>query len=172
MLLTQDFVRRKHRSAVYIFKPKASAQGKGIFLATDIQEVLESRDPTDRHFVVSEYISQPYLINGYKFDMRIYVLVSSLHPLKIWICREGLARFCAEKYSLSHEGLHNKFAHLTNYSINKAAERFRGADPLASSEVLGQQSKSLISQLRVTDYSPRNIWEKDLLNLHGPKSRR
>lgn len=143
---------------MYIFKPKASAQGKGIFLATDIHEVIQSRESTDRHFVVSEYISQPYLINGYKFDMRIYVLVSSLHPLKIWICREGLARFCAEKYSLSQDGLHNKFAHLTNYSINKAAERFREIDPLATSQVLGQQSKSLISQLKVVHHLQRNTW--------------
>ena len=44
------------------------------------------------------YISDPYLINGMKFDLRVYVFVSSYDPLKIFIFREGLARFATCKY--------------------------------------------------------------------------
>jgi hypothetical protein len=36
--------------------------------------------------------------------------------------KEGLARFATDKYQ--DAGLENKFAHLTNYSINKYSENF------------------------------------------------
>ena len=45
----------------------------------------------------NRYIANPYLINGMKFDLRVYVYVSSYEPLKIYIFREGLARFATCK---------------------------------------------------------------------------
>ncbi|RMB89345.1 hypothetical protein DUI87_34257 [Hirundo rustica rustica] len=42
--------------------------------------------------------SQPFLIDGFKFDMRIYVLVTSCDPLRIFVHKEGLVRFATMKY--------------------------------------------------------------------------
>lgn len=67
--------------------------------------------------VVQEYIKNPLLIGGYKFDIRLYVCVPSFHPLTVYIYREGLARFGTNKFSLAE--LDNRCAHLTNSSINK-----------------------------------------------------
>jgi len=65
------------------------------------------------------------LINGFKFDLRIYVAITSVNPLKIYIYEEGLARFATEKYDGNFRDTKNVFSHLTNYSINKKnIERF------------------------------------------------
>lgn len=69
--------------------------------------------------LVSEYVSDPLLINGLKFDLRIYVVVTCVNPLRFYLYEEGLARFATEKFSLSADKMRNKFVHLTNYSINK-----------------------------------------------------
>lgn len=51
--------------------------------------------------------------------MRIYVLVTSYNPLRVYMYEEGLARFATETYTNDPEVLKNKFVHLTNFSINK-----------------------------------------------------
>ena len=43
--------------------------------------------------LASKYISNPHLINGLKYDLRVYVLVTSFNPLKIYIYNDGLVRF-------------------------------------------------------------------------------
>jgi hypothetical protein len=73
--------------------------------------------------VISRYISNPLLINGHKFDLRIYVLVTSYEPLRVYVFKEGLARFASESYS-AKLNKNNKFMHLTNYSINKKNSNF------------------------------------------------
>jgi len=69
--------------------------------------------------LLSTFLQDPYLINGYKFDFRTYVLVTSITPLRAYFYKEGLVRFAAEKYDPNNtqSGKEQKF--LTNTSINK-----------------------------------------------------
>ena len=54
-------------------------------------------------YVVSRYIANPMLINGFKFDLRIYVLVTGFDPiLKAYVYDEGLVRFATEPFNLSN----------------------------------------------------------------------
>ena len=70
-------------------------------------------------YVVQRYMHKPYLIDGLKFDMRIYVLVYGIDPLRIFVFREGLARFATEEYvGPAKSNLDNLYMHLTNYAIN------------------------------------------------------
>lgn len=69
------------------------------------------------------YIHNPMLIDGRKFDLRLYVLVTSMEPLRVYLFEEGLVRFSTKRYSLRN--LRSRFTHLTNYSINKKSGSFQ-----------------------------------------------
>jgi tubulin polyglutamylase TTLL5 len=102
----------------WIVKPSNLSRGRGIYLINDSADL-----PLDDNYIVSRYISNPLLVNGLKFDLRIYVVVTSIDPLKIYVLNEGIARFATEKYT-ADKNLENKFCHLTNYSVNKKNECF------------------------------------------------
>lgn len=72
---------------------------------------------------MSDYIKNPFLINDLKFDLRIYVAITGIDPLKIYIYEEGLARFATEPYELTKNDF-NIFTHLTNFSINKKNKKY------------------------------------------------
>jgi hypothetical protein len=75
---------------------------------------------------VSEYINNPLLFDGYKFDMRIYVAITCINPLRLYIYDEGLTRFATSKYDNNIIGnkKQSKYTHLTNYSLNKNNPNF------------------------------------------------
>lgn len=79
---------------IWIVKPANLSRGRGIYLIDDITEVN-----VEDVSVISKYITNPLLINGHKFDLRIYVCVTSFDPLRIYVYKEGLARFASEEYS-------------------------------------------------------------------------
>lgn len=113
----------------FIIKPDGGMQGAGITLAQDYQQVvriLEER--AQERLVVQEYLADPLLLDGYKFDMRVYVLVQSLSPLKVFVFREGLARLCTIKYRPpTSKNIDCAYMHLTNYSLNKKNDNFHKA---------------------------------------------
>ena len=65
---------------------------------------LEDIPHKEKQWVVSEYISNPLLFNGFKFDLRIYVAITSVNPLRIYIYEEGLTRFATCKYNAQGSG--------------------------------------------------------------------
>ncbi|TGZ56062.1 hypothetical protein CRM22_010230 [Opisthorchis felineus] len=98
----------------YIVKPMASSRGRGIFLISHPEEI-----PCDEPVVVSRYISNPFLLDGFKFDVRIYAAVTSYEPLVLYVYEEGLVRFATVRYQPGFKHLRSQCMHLTNYSVNK-----------------------------------------------------
>uniref|UniRef100_A0A7S3G977 Tubulin--tyrosine ligase-like protein 9 n=1 Tax=Palpitomonas bilix TaxID=652834 RepID=A0A7S3G977_9EUKA len=110
----------KRKARTYIIKPDAGCQGKGIYLTRSVEEVKH-----DERAVAQRYLHKPLLMDGYKFDLRIYVLIVSCDPLRVFLYKEGMARFATEKYvEPNSSNLDKTFVHLTNYSLNKFNENF------------------------------------------------
>ncbi|CAD8092455.1 unnamed protein product [Paramecium sonneborni] len=111
---------QKGKAKTFIVKPEASCQGKGIFLTRSIDSI----NPQE-HYVAQRYIHKPLLIDGLKFDLRMYVMICGCDPLRIYLYKEGLARFATQLYSSPHStNLDDVCMHLTNYAINKDNPNF------------------------------------------------
>uniref|UniRef100_A0A3B4EQR9 Tubulin tyrosine ligase-like family, member 6 n=1 Tax=Pundamilia nyererei TaxID=303518 RepID=A0A3B4EQR9_9CICH len=139
---------KKHKT--YICKPDTGCQGKGIFITKSSKDIKPGE-----HMICQVYISRPFIIDGYKFDLRVYVLVTSCDPFSIFMFKEGLVRFCTTKYSepmLSN--VDDVCMHLTNYSINKHSENFVRDEDSGSKRKLSALNKLLESM----NYSTEKMW--------------
>lgn len=131
-LFAEEF--KKNPSSTWIMKPCGKARGIGIFLINRLSQLKKwSRDSKTNNFqapsardtyVISKYIDNPLLIGGKKFDLRLYVLVTSFRPLKCYMYRLGFCRFCTVKYDSNLSEIDNMFVHLTNVSIQKHGSEY------------------------------------------------
>ncbi|OON17018.1 Tubulin-tyrosine ligase family protein, partial [Opisthorchis viverrini] len=70
--------------------------------------------------VVQRYEENPVLLQGCKTDLRVYVLIETLIPLRIHVYRDGLVRLASQLYQKPEKrNLCKHTMHLTNYAINK-----------------------------------------------------
>ena len=103
---------------ILIVKPPNLSQGKGIFLTRWLQDIPDN-------CVVQRYIENPFLIDGYKFDLRVYALITGFDPLRVYIHEDGLVRLATSPYCKPTDlNMSNVFMHLTNYAINKLSPDF------------------------------------------------
>jgi hypothetical protein len=107
----------------YIAKPHNRSQGKGITVTRDMSTIYNKLEKYSS-LIVSHYIDNPLLINNLKFDLRIYVAITGVNPLRIYVYQEGLGRFATEAYDNDGDTESKKFQHLTNYSVNKKNTEF------------------------------------------------
>jgi len=96
----------------WIMKPARSSRGRGIRLVTDLDDVQYSES-----VVIQKYITNPLLLDGYKFDLRLYVLVTSFQPLEAFLYQDGFARFALDKFNTQDAKALN--VHLTNSSVQQ-----------------------------------------------------
>ncbi|XP_014468800.1 PREDICTED: probable tubulin polyglutamylase TTLL9 [Dinoponera quadriceps] len=148
------FVEEYHRQqgATWIVKPVAQSRGKGIFLFRKLKDLIEWKSKSQHQgtpaevYVVQRYIDNPYLVAGRKFDLRIYVLVTSFHPLKVWLAREGFARLCGRPFDLKN--IEDCRVHLTNTAIQLKAVQNAENSPLIGGEEIKWDCKWALSKLK------------------------
>jgi len=170
-------------SSWWIGKPTNKSRGRGIKITKtlcDLADYVEEKDKSEKEItaieepmmdaqlldrpkkphlpylmVVQEYIQSPYLINGYKFDIRLYVAVSSLNPLKAHLYIDGLVRFCTKPYSMDD---FDRLRHLTNASIQDTV-RSATDKGLTDEErdVFLESITSVIPPIGAGDFSKRDL---------------
>ncbi|XP_034940775.1 tubulin polyglutamylase TTLL4-like [Chelonus insularis] len=137
----------------WIIKPPASARGLGIRVVHKWSQI-----PKKRPLVVQQYLSKPLLIGGAKFDLRLYVLVSSINPLRIYIYPDGLVRFASVKYVDDINYLSDRLMHLTNYSINKTSATYTSNECADAANGHKWTVKTLWSYLEKEGVNTKKIW--------------
>ncbi|XP_052539758.1 probable tubulin polyglutamylase TTLL9 isoform X5 [Tympanuchus pallidicinctus] len=148
-LFVEEF--RKKPGTTWIMKPVGRSQGKGIFLFRKLKDIFdwkmdggrtnEQKDETQiEPYVVQRYIENPYLIGGRKFDLRVYILVTSYSPLKAWLYRDGFARFSSMRFTLS--SIDDHYVHLTNVAVQKTAPDY---DPEKGCKWMIQQLRQYLT---------------------------
>ena len=68
-------------------------------------------------FVIQKYIEDPLLIEGRKFDIRIWVLITQ--DKEVYVFKDGYVRTSSEEFSLNEDDVDKLFIHLTNNAIQK-----------------------------------------------------
>lgn len=82
---------RHGMGTTWIIKPPSAGRGQGIKIVNQWWEIPKWHSAV----IIQRYISRPKLINGLKFDLRIYVLLTSINPMRIYVYKEGLVRFAS-----------------------------------------------------------------------------
>ena len=112
---------KKNKKALWIVKPVNLSRGRGVHLLKGESEFKQLYKKSTQlslpQYLISRYIDRPHLLNNKKYDLRIYVLIASFTPLRVYLYNNGLVRFATEDYQRGN--FDNIFIHLTNYSINK-----------------------------------------------------
>eukprot|EP00761_Pharyngomonas_kirbyi_P005096 gb/GECH01005101.1/.p1 GENE.gb/GECH01005101.1/~~gb/GECH01005101.1/.p1 ORF type:complete len:677 (+),score=163.72 gb/GECH01005101.1/:1-2031(+) len=142
------------RDPLLIKKPPAASCGRRIKVFRGSSSL-----PYNEDCIVQEYISNPLLVNNFKFDLRLYVVVTSYNPLRVYLYPDGLTRFATEPYSNS--SVHNRTMHLTNYSINKKSPLFvQNTDESADNIGSKWSVNALKAYFQEAEIDDKNLWDK------------
>jgi tubulin polyglutamylase TTLL9 len=109
--------------------------GQGIVFLTSDQEAASfhartfgrfqsagtAEDKMRLTYVAQLYISNPLLIGGRKFDVRLYALVLSFEPLIVFIYRGGFCRFSSQPFTLKS---FDRDIHLTNIAVQTHSDAY------------------------------------------------
>lgn len=87
-------------SPTVILKPEYGTQGTGIHIARSAAEFDAAVAACGaKKMVAQRYIERPLLLDGFKFDLRLYLVVVSVFPkVRAELYHEGLARFCTSPW--------------------------------------------------------------------------
>ena len=96
----------------WIRKPAALSRGRGVALVERNADVTPEPD-----WVVQEYFRAPHLLDGHKYTLRLYVVMASLAPLRVWLHRDGFAKRASRPFSTEPGSRADRFAHLTNPDV-------------------------------------------------------
>ncbi|TYZ63572.1 hypothetical protein PybrP1_013166 [[Pythium] brassicae (nom. inval.)] len=188
-----DTVGADNNRSVWICKPSNLSQGRGIRLLTSLDEVLalcttrggggdsdradaagasqpvrgtSDASTTAAKWVVQKYVEQPLLSlqGGCKFDIRQWVLVASLAPLRVFWYTQSYLRFCSQPFSLERTQLADPFVHLSNFSVQKDAPELpssRGAGD--ENDENARMWRSDRFQERLRQEHGRDVWAETIV---------
>jgi hypothetical protein len=135
--------RQSRRPNYWIIKPgEFSNRGQGISCTNKSEDVRARVDNLkklgkNKSLIVQQYIVNPMLYNGRKFDIRTYMLVSTNNGVfRAYWYQDGYVR--TSSYAWRLENISNPLIHLTNDAIQKHSDdygKFEAGNKLTYSEL-------------------------------------
>lgn len=126
------------RDVAWIVKPSVGKKGLGVRIynsTTDVYKFVKSGQAGK--VVIQKYIADPFLIDGRKFHLRLYLVITNLVPLRVLLHREGLVLFASNKYSWSkEEDLDDMSKQLTNAAVADRLNKGSTANSMLFSKLL------------------------------------
>ena len=103
----------------WVLKPVIGKQAIGVSIVTNKKQLPNYRKPemARKRFVLQKYITNPLLLHGRKFHMRLYLVLTSLSPLRVLRHNEGLVLFATHNYSRDASTYGDMKIHLTNSAV-------------------------------------------------------
>lgn len=94
-------------------KLSTGKRAMGIKLVTSPKDIPHGKD----QYIAQRYIMDPLLLNGRKFHLRLYLVITSLQPLRALVHREGLVLMAASNYTNDVSSYRDFSVHLTNAAV-------------------------------------------------------
>eukprot|EP00930_Biecheleria_cincta_P050682 TRINITY_DN3586_c0_g1_i2.p1 TRINITY_DN3586_c0_g1~~TRINITY_DN3586_c0_g1_i2.p1 ORF type:complete len:486 (-),score=76.42 TRINITY_DN3586_c0_g1_i2:117-1574(-) len=162
---------RTHKN-FWIGKPRNEYGGKGICVWSgndpDLAKTARNSEKSSRS-IMQNYIADPLLVGGYKFHMRIHLVITNVDPLEAYVQENGQCLFATKPYSLSSKYLGTNFdppVHVTNMGLNATPDNkdnFLKKKPVIGK---GQQirMRQLVNYLKKTrpDFDKQHLWRQIL----------
>ncbi|XP_065833475.1 probable tubulin polyglutamylase ttll-15 isoform X1 [Oscarella lobularis] len=131
-----------------------SGTHRGVRVRKQVDNVLKIRH--DANLFIQEFISNPFLIDGRKFDIGVYTVITSIDPLRVYTYEEEiLLRFCSLPYHPFDEAEVNKYVVTADYtptweipSLVEAYNNFQYSHKQALNLHLGRQG-----------HNPKPMWQ-------------
>ena len=96
---------------LWIYKPPKGSLGLGI-------KLLKTKEDFQKYSFINRYISNPHLLYGRKYHIRMYVVVTGILPLKIYVFNEGQVMQASSDYIYNLSEIENRTSMLTNIHQN------------------------------------------------------
>jgi hypothetical protein len=127
----------KPKDLMWIYKPSNLNRGRGLRVIKglkSLKEIVCDEDPLpgrpakekiDANGIIQHYLTDPLLIDGYKFDLRCYMLIARTSPQYLVFYHPGYCRMTLKRFEKSQESLEDPSIHLTNAAIQKYTEEYK-----------------------------------------------
>jgi hypothetical protein len=102
----------------WIQKPAGLSRGRGVELLPSVDAVVP-----EPGWVVQEYVERPHLLDGFRYTLRTYLLLTSLDPLLAYVFPDGLVKCAADRGA---EGQARRGSYLTNMAVVRRLDEREG----------------------------------------------
>ncbi|NOY01004.1 MAG: hypothetical protein GXP30_14945, partial [Verrucomicrobia bacterium] len=109
MVLFEAYFRQHPEKPYWLVKPESMSGGQGAYVITSPDEIKDKSAS-----VVQHYIHNPLLVDGRKFNLRLYLVVMQVNADSVYGWRDGIVFISPETYGLEGDDLRNARIHIVN----------------------------------------------------------